>query len=244
MISSTFERQECKYWVTPAQMRAILDIGKKYITPDEYGQYEIRSVYFDTDDFALIRASIEKPPYKEKLRLRSYGKADDSSAVFLELKKKYMGVVYKRRADLTLAQSDVLLREGVPPRDTQILREIEAFRTRFHVSPKAFIAYERTAFCGANDPDLRVTFDSNIRFRRHTLRLDRDAEGISLGLPGMLLMELKVAKAFPLWLSWALSNQRVFPASFSKYGDAYTNYILPNIIECGAFETEAARHAS
>ncbi|MDR1569901.1 MAG: polyphosphate polymerase domain-containing protein [Oscillospiraceae bacterium] len=230
MIQNIFERKESKYWVMREQADALIDISRSRLEPDAFGSYEIRSVYFDTDAYDLIRASIEKPPYKEKLRLRSYGTANDDSTVFLELKKKYKGVVFKRRADLTLSQAMILIREGIPPQSAQILREIEAFRARFPVSPKAFIAYDRTAFAGTIDAGLRVTFDDNIRFRTHTLRLDRDADGQPLGVGGCRLMEIKIPGAFPLWLSRTLSELEIFPTSFSKYAQGYLKYILPKLL--------------
>ncbi|GHV27229.1 molecular chaperone [Clostridia bacterium] len=230
MELNIFERQESKYMVTIWQMNALLDLCGNRLCADEYYRYEIRSIYFDTDNYDLVRASIEKPVYKEKLRLRSYGKASDEANVFIELKKKYNGIVYKRRADLTLNQAKVLLKEGVPPRDTQILREVAAFRARFYVTPKAFISYDRTAFCGVDDPELRVTFDSNTHFRTDDLRLDSNADGDCLCNGDMYLMEIKIADAFPLWLSSAMSLLQIYPTSFSKYGEGYKRYILPSLL--------------
>ncbi|GHV27635.1 molecular chaperone [Clostridia bacterium] len=230
MELNIFERQESKYMVTANQMNALLDLCGERLCADKYYRYEIRSIYFDTGSYDLIRASIEAPVYKEKLRMRSYGRASDDANVFIELKKKYRGIVYKRRADLTLNQAKVLLIEGVPPRDTQILREVAAFRARLHVMPKAFISYDRTAFCGVDDPELRVTFDSNIHFRTDDLRLDSTSNGDGLLDGDAYLMEIKIVGAFPLWLSAIMSLLQIYPTSFSKYGMGYKRYILPSLL--------------
>lgn len=198
MAQTVFERVEKKYFVTEAQAARIA----ARLTPDVYGSYTIRNLYYDTADFALIRHSIEKPIYKEKLRLRSYGGED----VFIELKKKYDGVVYKRRA-----RADFL--DPLSPQ-TQIEREIGYFLSTHAVTPRVFLGYEREAYA---DGALRVTFDRNLRYRASDLTLTR-ADGAPLLTDARVLMEVKIPGAMPLWLSHLLAEERIYPTSFSKYG--------------------------
>lgn len=203
------------------------------MTEDKYGLHTICSIYFDTDDDRLIRNSLEKPIYKEKLRLRSYGvpKSDDDG-VFMELKKKYKGIVYKRREGLTLLAAESYIKSGQLPADSQIFREIDYFRSYYNAYPKVFIAYDRIAMFSLEEEDLRMTFDFNIRCRRDELSLRAGDHGQKLLPDGSALLEIKISCAVPLWLSSALSQLKIYPVSFSKYGQFYTNELKGEIKLC------------
>lgn len=220
--SYVFKRLEKKYLLTEAQAETLLQSLKGELKADAYGQYTVCNVYLDTDDYRLIRTSIEKPTYKEKLRLRSYGVPQLKDRVFLELKKKYKGVVYKRRISLTEAEAEAYLNEGKTPADDgQIFREIDWAMHLYALRPKLFLAYDRTAFSGVEDDTLRLTLDRNVRFRTTDTGLRSGDAGEQLLPPDCVLMEIKVRGAFPLWLSCRLSAQGIFPVSFSKYGRCY-----------------------
>ena len=226
-IQSSFARIEKKYLLTRAQHRRILPELQAHTEPDEFGQYTICNIYYDTSDFALIRASLEKPVYKEKLRLRSYGVPTDDSRAFVELKKKFDGVVYKCR--ITLSERDAvryLSGDASAAPDGQIRRELDFFLRRCSVAPRAFIGYDRTALRGTDDPALRVTFDTGLRCRLDRLDLRLGGDGDPLLPPDRVLMEVKLPDAAPLWLSRLLSESGIFPTSFSKYGTLYQEHIL------------------
>lgn len=226
MAQTIFKRVETKYLITQAQYVMLMNSISSYICPDKYSEYTISNIYFDTDNYELIRTSLEKPVYKEKLRMRSYGKASASTPCFIELKKKYMGIVYKRRIGVPYETAiDVMLGNAQPDNPGQIMKEIDYFMHMYSVSPKVYISYERMAYVGCDDEELRVTFDKNIRFRRKDLRLDAGTGGTAVMEPGKMLMEIKVPGAFPLWLSRALTDLAIYPCSFSKYGTCYTKYI-------------------
>lgn len=230
MPQTIFERLETKYVLTKRQYTALHDYLTCKMKPDQYGTYTVASLYYDTDRFDLIRASIEKPVYKEKLRLRSYGVCERGKPVFLELKKKYKGIVYKRRVALTLEEARIFLEHGLAPeKNIQILDEIRYFLTLYPVSEKAFICYDRTALLDADDDDLRVTFDSNIRFRQTELSLDKGNWGTGIFEKDQILMEIKTPTAIPLWLSHALSDLQIFPTTFSKYGFCYKQYLVNDV---------------
>ena len=193
-----------------------------YMEADQYGRHTICSLYFDTDDFFLVGRSMENPKYKEKLRLRSYGIPTMDSTVYLELKKKLIGVTYKRRVPLTLAEAGRYLNDGkIPDEAGQILEEIDWFIKFYQVSAKVLLFYERIAFCGKEDDSLRITFDSNVRFRTENLDLLQDDGGTFLLDPRERIMEIKIAAAFPVWLTRLLAELEIYPMSFSKYGTAY-----------------------
>ena len=198
-----------------------------YMVPDEYSHSSIRNLYLDTPDFRLIRRSLEKPVYKEKLRVRSYGRAEGCSHVFVELKKKYCSVVYKRRIAMSRTEALDCLAGARPWPDSQIGGEL-AYAMDYYapIGPAVFLSYERDAYCGLGDRDFRVTFDTDIRYRRQELTLDSDTWGTAILPPDQVLMELKVAGGLPLWLARVLSEQRVFRSSFSKYGAAYRDIFL------------------
>ena len=217
-----FKRIEKKYLLSEARQEALFQRIGAHLRPDEYGRSTVLSLYLDTPDHRIIRNSIEAADYKEKLRLRSYGKAKPDSVVFLELKKKFGGVVYKRRAAMTLKDAESYLRTGVKPFESQIMAEID-WAMRLYGRPKAamLIACEREAWFDEEHPDLRLTFDRNIRCRETELRLDRGSAGIRLLPEDTVLLEIKTAGAMPLWLADALDAEGILPGSFSKYGEAY-----------------------
>ena len=217
-----FKRIEKKYLLSEAQQEALFQRIGAQLRPDEYGRSTVLSLYLDTPDHRIIRNSIEAADYKEKLRLRSYGTARADSTVFLELKKKYGGVVYKRRAAMTLKDAERYLRTGIKPFESQIMSELD-WAMRLYGRPKAamLIACEREAWFDEAHPDLRLTFDRNIRYRETELRLDRGSAGTALLPKNTVLLEIKTAGAMPLWLADALDAESILPGSFSKYGEAY-----------------------
>lgn len=226
-IQSCFERYEKKYIVSPAQQKFLLEEIRPHIKEDVFGRYSICNIYYDTDDWQLVRASVEKPVYKEKLRVRSYGAADEDSSVFVELKKKFDGVVYKRRIAAELYTVEPFLCGLIPGSQYgQIGREIEWFQSFYRAKPKVFIGYDRLAFAGTDSPHVRITFDSDIKWRTERLALRFD-DSDRLLIPGdKLLMEIKLPGACPMWLCSALSQAGAFPVSFSKYGFCYQNSII------------------
>ena len=219
-----FERVERKFLLTPRQYEGLMRVLPEYMQVDQYGESAILSLYLDTDDSLLIRRSLEKPVYKEKLRLRSYGVPREMDNVFLEVKKKVRGVVYKRRICLPLAQAMECLAQGsVPAAGGQIGREIAYMLRRYRLRPAVLLAYDRTAYAELEPSpnQLRITIDRDIRSRQTDLDLRLGSAGELLLAPGMRLMEIKTAHAIPLWLCAALDQNEIRPTSFSKYGRVY-----------------------
>ena len=218
-----FQRTEIKYLLSEAQYLALRERLKGLAGVDAYGETDILNIYYDTPDFNLIRTSLEKPIYKEKLRLRSYGTPGRETPSFIEIKKKYQGVVYKRRIDAPYMDAkDYLEGKKDLNRKSQIKAEIDAFRTGYQgLRPAMAISYKRIAMIGTEDPELRITFDREIRWRTEKLDLREGAKGEDLLLPGQRLMEGKIANAFPMELARMFSELGIFPVSFSKYGRGY-----------------------
>ncbi len=222
MSNNIFQRTEKKYVLRQEQF-CNLQIGiNKRMKQDEYGHHTICNIYFDTDCFDLIRTSLEKPLYKEKLRIRSYGIPTENGKVFLELKKKYDGVVYKRRQECSWkdAKRYLILNEQLR-QSTQILNEIDWFKHYYQPTPKAFLSYERDAWYGTLDQDLRVTFDRNILGRGSELDFQYGIWGSEILPKNKILMEIKTSQAIPLWLCILLEENEIYPTSFSKYGKWY-----------------------
>lgn len=225
-IVYSFERYEKKYFITESQKNVFLKIICNYIKPDEYGKYTVCNIYYDTDDWRIIRTSLEKPVYKEKLRVRSYGTPAVGGTVFAELKKKYKGIVYKRRITAKADGVEEFL-NGIGNYEdlNQIGREIYRFQEFYKSVPKVFIGYDRTAFSGSLDGSIRITFDTNIRWRNTELDLRFGDFGSPLLTGDGILMEIKTAGVYPLWLAHALSDVSAFPCSFSKYGTCYNRHL-------------------
>ena len=227
-VQTVFKRYELKYILTLEQKERLLEAMQPYMKLDQYGRSTIRNIYLDTDNFRLIRRSIEKPAYKEKLRIRSYSRADDDSTVFVELKKKYNQVVYKRRLPLSYREAmDWVCRNERCPVDTQISREIDYFINFYErLKPTVYLSYEREAYYDRSGSDFRVTFDDNILCRTYDLTLGADAYGERILPQDKVLMELKCSGGIPLWMVDVLSREKIYKTSFSKYGTAYANMIF------------------
>jgi len=229
MYQEVFKRCEKKYILTADVGRKLIEQMKDYIEPDKYAEYTIRNIYFDTKNYSLIRNSIEKPVYKEKLRLRSYNVPGKSDKVFVELKKKFDGIVYKRRINLNYEDAVQYLYQGHPPEKVgQVIRELNWFLKCHEVHPVVYLAYDRTAFHGIEDGNLRITFDKSIRCRQDNLMLDKEDECENILEPDKWVMEIKVNDAIPLWLAGLLSEYKIYPTSFSKYGTYYKKRIMNN----------------
>lgn len=230
---SVFKRYELKYMLTPAQKSAVLHAMSAHMALDKYGRTTIRNIYFDTENYQLIRHSIDRPVYKEKLRIRSYSQAQPDSTVFVELKKKFDDIVYKRRLALPEADAVNWLCGGTyTPPDSQISREIDYFLQFYRcLRPTMFLSYEREAYYAKDGSDFRVTFDDTILCRQEDISLQAPAYGTPLLPEGLTLMEIKCAGGIPLWMTHALSENRIFKASFSKYGNAYKTLVFPKFTQ-------------
>lgn len=231
MAIEVFNRFEQKYIINHETFLRVNDVIKKHMKPDVHSAgdifYPILNIYYDTEDCALIRASVSKPAYKEKLRLRSYGRAQAGGTVYLEIKKKYHGLVNKRRTAIKLDQAEKFVESGIPPcpdaqMNLQVLRELAYFVNLRHLVPKAFIAYDRIAYFGeGNDSDLRISFDRNLRARSTNLSLAAPDTGTPILDGGLYICEVKTRFAEPLWLTGLFTSENLHRQSFSKYGSYY-----------------------
>lgn len=224
MIQKVFNRYEKKYMLTEQEYFAIRQRLAEYMEEDEYGLHTIRNIYYDTQDDELIRTSLEKPKYKEKFRVRCYGEPNADSSYFLEIKKKYNGIVNKRRIVMKPAEARAYLEQGKKPAEqSQIFKEVDYVWNHYELMPKVYLAYDRIALFGKEDPEFRVTFDQNIRSRNSNLVLEDDTNTTKLLEDGYHLMEVKISDAMPLWFVEILSDLEIRNVSFSKYGNVYKN---------------------
>lgn len=219
-----FQRYEMKYLLTRRQKEKVLTAMQPYMELDAYGRSTIRNIYYDTDTYRLARKSLERPVYKEKLRVRSYSAAVPGDKVFVELKKKFEGVVYKRRIHIReKAAMDYLAGRRAAPETSQITEEIDYFLQFYQtLTPKVFLSYEREAYYTREPGDFRVTFDENILWRETDLSLGKGIYGAPILKQGQTLMEIKTPGSIPLWMGKVLSEEEIRKTSFSKYGNAYT----------------------
>ena len=227
---AVFKRKEVKYLLTEAQLAALRPALETHMEPDAFAHSSISNLYYDTPDFRMLRRSQEKPVYKEKLRLRSYGVPDEETQVFPEIKKKAEGIVYKRRVSMPYGDAIRYLSRRRPGEDGQIFQELNWMLLAYgSLAPRIFLSYERDSWKGREDPSLRLTLDREILWRTEALDLRRGAWGEPLLEPNQVLMEVKISNAAPLWLAEALSENGIFPVSFSKCGRAFEtlckNYI-------------------
>lgn len=234
MAIEVFNRYEHKYMLNRETYLRVLDKMEEYMVPDAHNvgrkPYTIANLYFDTPDDYLIRESLSKPKYKEKLRMRAYGVPQENAKVYLEIKKKYNGIVNKRRTTLRLQEAYAFAETGIAPAyqeymNRQVMREIAYFLKRYEVSPKVYLAYDRIAYFEKDNADLRISFDSNIRSRRYDLKLENGDYGTPLLDENKYLMEVKTSLAKPMWLVELLTELGIRRNSFSKYGTEYKNRV-------------------
>ncbi len=229
-MKDVFERYELKFVISKEQRNKLRELLDMYMKEDQYGKSSLYNLYYDTEDFLLIRRSIEKPVYKEKLRLRSYKEVDDSSEVFVEIKKKMKKIVYKRRVVMRYADALMYLKDtkgvqtdnNIVTKQAQILREIDYFKEMYQtLAPRVLIAYDREAYFGETDETFRLTFDQNIIWSDTELNLKKPSMGALVLEEDKVLMEIKVSSGIPMWLTKFLSENNIYKTSFSKYGNAY-----------------------
>lgn len=233
-VQYTFKRVEKKFILAREQYEKILPIIEANMEKDVYGQYTISNLYYDTPVYDLIRHSIEKPIYKEKFRVRSYGVPGPEDKIFAEIKKKYKGIVYKRRIADTYEEVEAFIKEKkILSADRQIQKEIQWFLQMYEPEARVFIGYDRIAFAGKDGEDIRVTFDENIRYRETELDLRAGTHGSPILFEDSIIMEVKVPKAIPLWLVRAFSENQIYSNSFSKYGTCYQNFLSKEIFQKG-----------
>ncbi|MGN0150596.1 MAG: polyphosphate polymerase domain-containing protein [Clostridia bacterium] len=230
MAIEVFNRFENKYMLDTKTFEKICKVMDEHMVLDGYctnhQYYTISNIYYDTPDNSLIRESLSKPVYKEKLRLRAYGVPDIDTRVYLEIKKKFNGLVNKRRTVLRLDEAYGFLATSKKPElqnymNEQVLNELDYFLNKYNLEPKVYIAYDRIAYFEKDNDDLRISFDTNIRTRRYDLSLEAGDYGEKLLPDDVWLMEIKTSRAMPMWLCDMLTELQVYHSSFSKYGTEF-----------------------
>lgn len=217
-----FQRIEKKYLIDEEKYKQIIKKILPFIKEDAFFNYLVANIYFDTEDSDIIRKSIEKPVFKEKLRLRGYGTPKSNSKVFLEIKRKFNGVVSKRRISLTLKEATAFIEKGIKPKGKGLIAdEIDYFIKNYSVKPKIYISYKREAYTGKQEKDLRITFDRDIISRTTSLKLQSKAPCTKLLQDDKCVFEIKSSNPFPIWLVKTLSELKIYPLPFSKYGNIY-----------------------
>ena len=240
MAIEVFNRYEHKYKLDKETFLNVLSVIDEHMIIDahnvDYKPYTIANIYYDTPDDYLIRRSLQKPEYKEKLRLRAYGVPTLDSKVYLEIKKKFDGIVNKRRTTLKLKEAYEFVETGVPPvmqdyMNRQVISELEYFLKIYDLSPKLYLAYDRIAYFEKGNKDLRISFDMNIRSRRYDLKLEKGDYGEKLLPDDVYLMEIKTSLAKPLWFTNMLAEFDIKRNRFSKYGTEFKNMINNEILK-------------
>lgn len=237
MAKEVFNRHEIKFLLDKVTYKNILDKLSAHLEVDDYNKeqefYTISNIYYDTKDNHLIRNSLSKPKYKEKLRIRAYGIPKSDEKVYLEVKKKVCGLVNKRRTSLSLSEAYGFISTGIKPElkeymNRQVIEEIAYILKIYDLEPKLYLAYDRKAFFSKDDKNLRITFDTNIRTRRYDLKLETGDFGEKLLDNNQYIMEIKTVNSIPIWLVNMLSEHKIYKTSFSKYGTEYKRMLLNN----------------
>ncbi|MBQ3325994.1 polyphosphate polymerase domain-containing protein [Candidatus Saccharibacteria bacterium] len=219
MAGQIFRRTETKYILTEKQVQNLMWLIEPHLKKDRYFKGTNCSIYFDNDSRYLAIHSLEKPLYKEKIRIRSYGVPRLEDTVFIEIKKKYKGIGNKRRVAVKLSDFYNYLKTGDLKAVSPIIKsELDECFKRYNLKPTMFLAYDRTSYNDKENPLFRLTFDRNIRSRNNRLRLEEGDDGEQFFNSGAVVMEVKALGSYPLYFVKALSKLKIYPQSFSKYG--------------------------
>ena len=225
-MANFFRRVEKKYIITQKQYLALQDAIKDKMQEDEHGRSIICNIYFDTDQYELIRHSITKPVFKDKVRLRSYNIPTKKDTIYLEIKRKYDGIVSKRRIETTLNDFYSYIENSNSLKENQIKKELDYYFKHYNLKETMFLSYERMAYYDIQNRDFRLTFDSNILARNYDLQIEKGNYGVSILDKEKLIMEVKTLGAMPMWFVKILDELNIYPCGFSKYGEAYKELIL------------------
>lgn len=218
-MNTIIDRFEIKYLLNKCDYNLLINKMKDFLVKDKYFKETIYNIYFDSDDYILINRSLDKPIYKEKIRMRSYDKTNDSTNIFLEIKKKYIKNSNKRRVVISYKDYLDYINYGIIPKcDKQIMNEIDYCFKRYKLKPKIKILYDRLAYCLKGDDTFRITFDTNIRYSNDNMDFNNDDNILFMS---DYIMEIKTFSGIPLWLNKILNNLDIYPTSYSKVGKIY-----------------------
>ena len=226
-MAEFFRRVEKKYIINKKQYELILKGIKNEMDLDPHGKSTICNLYLDDDNYSLIKNSLQKPVYKDKVRIRSYNLADLESDVYVEVKKKYDGIVSKRRikAKLKDVYSYLNKEKSIPHKNSQVGKELDYYFKYYNLHPTAYITYDREAYYARNDKGFRITFDTNIQARDYDLGLDKGIYGNKIFDKDKILMEVKTLGGIPIWFVKMMSEYEIRQGHFSKYGATYLKII-------------------
>jgi len=241
MSDSSFNRIEKKYVISINQYNSLKAAVIANLNIDDNsseGEYNVSNIYYDTIDSLIIKKSVSKPKFKEKLRLRAYGHVSDDKLLYMEIKKKVNGSVNKRRTKITKQEADYIIESHQLPNikpyhNLQVLKEILYHITKYNVVPKLFVSYDREAYSTKNDVNLRITFDTNIITRRNYLDFKHGNFGDNLLDHNHKVLEIKSNNNLPLWLIESLNENKIYESGFSKYGAEFYNYLAKEYIQKG-----------
>ena len=233
-FETSFKRIETKYIVAAEELSALLADLKEYLAEDDFPRSTITNIYFDNQDFQVIRDSIDRKNGREKVRMRTYvAHPTANSRVFLELKKKDkegVGHKYRIASDLQsvlqFMENDRTTNATVD--DKELIDELTSLKKRYTaLSPKMYIYYERYSLKekhsleGYPQTKVRVTIDQNLIYRDYDVTMLEDRYGRDLVGEGKVIMEIKAPGEQPVWLQEIIKKYELEPTSFSKYGTAY-----------------------
>lgn len=228
MYANVFKRVEEKYLLTKEKKKELFKLINKNIKKDIYYETTICNIYFDNKEKDLTINSLEKPLYKDKVRLRSYGIPSLDSNVFLEIKNKYDGIVGKRRIMIKLKDYYDYI-EGKYNNDNQIMKEIDYLFKYYKLEPFKYVGYHRFSYIDKETEKIRITFDDNLTGRGYDLKLEKGLFGDKCFNNDEIIMEIKTENSMPLWLVNALSELKIYPVSFSKLGSIYNRELMEDV---------------
>ncbi len=235
-MSDVFKRIEKKYVINSFQHDELISRFNEYMRKDYYsrdGAYTIYNIYFDNDSNTMIHKSNMKPVFKEKIRIRTYDITDSEHCSFLEIKRKISKTVSKRRIAAPYGELEKFIYNNEVPssltkKEKQIAQELSYSINQYNSYPKVFLSYKREAFYDKENDDFRVTFDKDIIYRYDNVNFSSGNYGKNILNQDSYIMEIKFENALPLWITRLLSELKIYPTSYSKYGEIYKNEIREN----------------
>jgi len=237
-VTTHFQRYEIKYWLTEERYFDVRDEIQRYMELDPYCHdrphhaYPIWSLYLDTFDFATFEERLDGLIFRQKYRLRTYG-ADKpfedalTDPLFVEIKKKQNKVILKDRSLIKVREALDLLdhasgnpfMQTLPLAQKKTMERFVFFQNHLSLGPQIAVKYEREAYFGENDRNVRVTFDRNLcaKESRALAEMYTETKNWFHHRNPQIIFEIKVYDAMPQWLVNILRRFQLRSEPISKY---------------------------
>lgn len=239
------KRYELKFYIPEDLIPHVLEFSKNHTQLDPYTdkkkkEYCVRSLYLDTDDFNFYYEKLDGLKVRKKLRVRVYNEHQENVKGFLEIKRRFENCIFKERMSLPYSEIKKLIKnpeiQDITFEESRngklVLGRFIYNVVKFNLKPTIAVVYERKAYVGKVDPEVRLTLDMNVRIKP----VDEIGEiytesNLKHILGRNVILELKFNDFMPRWMSNLVKHLSIKPESISKYCSGIDAHLNEGIIQ-------------